>query len=345
MWLAEKIIPAVMVLAACSVSTALAADAAAKTEAGAAAAPAQPSEPIATRTEVKQEQKTEEEAFPLSISLTYALYSDYIFRGANFSEYPGEGREKPNHQLTVSLSYDLSSLKQGDWGTIGFDTWIEWYAARKKLNSEEGGQNCQEVDYTIWWKHAIEPIKTDVTLSYLFYNYLNRGYLLRQDAEKGNNNNNSSQEYNIKFEHNDAWMWKWLLPDNEDGVLNPSFLFAQDIGSLPGVWLEWGISHDFTIPGIDNLTITPSWNLAAQGGYYRHGFFLAGNEWALNTSYDLTPILKLPKWAGTVSIGGEIHYWQPFGQMRHAPSPNHFIEYEQRDELWGGMTVNWSWGG
>ena len=43
-----------------------------------------------------------EEPFPLRISLGYYLYSDYVWRGKNLSEYAGEGREKPNHQMTTS---------------------------------------------------------------------------------------------------------------------------------------------------------------------------------------------------------------------------------------------------
>ncbi len=343
----KRLIPSMVLIAlvAGAVPSALAADAAPKADGGnAPAANAQPSDPIATRAAVKEETNTEEPAFPLSFSLTYALYSDYIFRGINFSEYAGEGREKPNHQLTVSLEYDLASLGQGDWGTIGFTTWFEWYAAQKQLNPEKGGQNLQEVDYVISWSKSLDPIKTDVTLSYSFYTYPNLGYVLNTNAEHGDNNDNQTQEYSILLEHNDAWMWQSLFPNNEDGILNPFFLFAHDVGSLPGVWMEWGVSHDFTIPGIDGLTITPSCKMAAQGSYYRHGFFLAGHEVALNTTYDLTPILQLPKWAGTITIGGEIHYWQALGQMRHAPSP-HGIEYEGRDEFWGGMTVNWSWGG
>ena len=37
---------------------------------------------------------TESAQRPWSLGLTYSLYSDYIFRGINFSEYPREGREK-----------------------------------------------------------------------------------------------------------------------------------------------------------------------------------------------------------------------------------------------------------
>jgi len=50
------------------------------------------------------------EPSPFSFSLNYALYSDYVFRGINFSEFSREGREKPNHQLTTTVSVDLGPL-------------------------------------------------------------------------------------------------------------------------------------------------------------------------------------------------------------------------------------------
>ncbi len=49
-------------------------------------------------------------ASPLSVTLSYWLVSDYIFRGINYSEYAGEGREKPNHQLEVKLDVDVARL-------------------------------------------------------------------------------------------------------------------------------------------------------------------------------------------------------------------------------------------
>ena len=292
----------------------------------------EPTEPVAERTEIETVQDTEEPALPISLGLSYALYTDYIFRGVNFSEYDGEAREKLNHQLTVSLAWDM-----GDYGTIGFDTWFEWFAGQKKIDPDRGGQNLQEVDYTIWWSYSIEPIATDLTLGYTFFQFPNLAHTLRQDGARGNNNDDRTHEYWFSLEHNDAWMWKPLFPDNEEGILNPSFFFAHDVGAIPGAWMEFGLSHGFAVPGVDNLTITPAWTLCVDGDYWTRGFKLAGDQWSLAAEYDLTPVLQLPDWAGSISITGELYFFNAFGNMEDS----HTIQ----DEFWGGLTVNWAWGG
>ena len=48
--------------------------------------------------------------------------------------------------------------------------------------------------------------------------------LLARDGNAANDNDDRTHEWWVLFEHNDAWMWDWLWPGNEDGVLNPSFL-------------------------------------------------------------------------------------------------------------------------
>lgn len=274
----------------------------------------------------------DEAGSPFGLSLTYALYSDYVWRMVNLSEFAGEGREKLNHQLTVALSYDL-----GDFGTIGYTTWFEWYAAQKQLNPEWGGQNCQEVDYTLTWSYSFDPIKTDMTLGLTFFEFMNLAPVLRQDDDPGNNNDDRSQEIFLSLTHNDAWMWKWLLPNNEDPVLTPSLFLAQDIGALAGTWMEYSFSHAFAIPGIDNLTITPKYTLASQCGFWTEGCYFAGDVWSLITAYDLTPVLQLPKWAGSVVLTGDLYFSNPYNQLDDAGLA--------RDEFWGGMTVTWSWGG
>jgi hypothetical protein len=289
-------------------------------------------EPMVERTEVES-MESEEPALPISFGLSYALYSDYIFRAVNFSEYDGEGAERPNHQLTVSLAWDT-----GDFGTFGYDTWFEWYGGQQGIDPEWGGQNLQEVDYVIWWSYAIEQIYTDFTLGYTFYLFPNLGRSLEADGIPENDDNDRTQEWWFSLEHNDAWMWKWLWPDNEDGILNPSFFLAHDIGHIPGVWMEIGLSHEFTIPGVDNLTITPGWTLLIDGNYWQEsGLELAGDQWALVVGYDLTPVLQLPTWAGSLSVTGELYFNNAWASMEN----DGIIQ----DEFWGGMTVNWSWGG
>ncbi|MBP7936208.1 MAG: hypothetical protein KA354_16320 [Phycisphaerae bacterium] len=305
---------------------------------------AQPDEPIATRTEV---QKTEaaEEAIPIEIGITYYLLSDYVWRGFNLSEPAREGRERLNHQVSVEITWDT-----GSFGKIGFDTFFEWFEAQKALNPFGGGQNLQEADYTVRWGYDLEPVKTEVTLGYSFYAYPNLARLLRSDDRVGNDNDDLYMEWWLKLVHNDAWMWKWLLSQNEEPVLTPSFFLAQDVGvGCGGVWLEFGISHEFAIPGIDNLTITPGYTLGVDGGVVKRYLWkdnantlrLACQQFALDVTYDLTAVLNLPKWAGTLSVSGLLYFADALGTAERSDS----VHGDIQDEFYGGMSVNWGWGG
>ncbi len=316
----------------------LAADTAEQIPVGFALAQADTGQPAEETIEVTTLETFEEgPSCPVSLSLTYALYSDYIFRGINFSEYAGEGREKPNHQLTVSLAWDT-----GDFGTFGYDAWFEWFAGQKKIDPDRGGQNLQEVDHSVWWSYSLDDIATDVTLGVTFYQFVNLAHSNRSDGARGNNNDDRSVDVWLSLEHNDAWMWKSLFPDNEDGVLNPSFLLAQDVGSIVGTWMEFGMSHCFPVPGVDNLTITPGYTLMVNCNYWKHGFFIAGDQWSLAAEYDLTPVLQLPDWAGSLALGGELYFFNAYGNFE---GPDTHGEIRGQDEFWGGMTVTWSWGG
>lgn len=298
-------------------------------------APPMTEAPVSIQETVTADEEVEP-ALPISLAVSYYYLSDYVWRGINFSDHATEHGEQANHQLTTSIAWDT-----GDYGTIGFDTFFEWYADQKKINPY-GGQNLQEVDYVLWWGYSIEPIATDVTVGITWYVYPNLAKLLRQDGARGNNNDDRTTEWWFSLEHNDAWMWKWLFPDNEDGVLNPSFFFAQDFGIGAGaVWMEFGISHEFEI--VENLTITPGYLVAVDGGVLRRYLGVpnadhlrfAYDQWSLDVTYDLTPILQLPKWAGSISVSGLLYFNNALGTAVK----------EIDDELYGGLAVNWAWGG
>jgi hypothetical protein len=281
-------------------------------------------EPMESSSDVTMEETTvtteEESSMPFSVSLSYYLYSDYVFRFVNFSEYGTEGREKPNHQLTTDFSFDL-----GDFGSVGFATFFEWYAAQRQvaLNPETGGANIQEIDYSIYWSYSLEAIYTDLTLGYTFYTFPNAKVF-------------NSSEWFFSLEHNDAWMWKGLLPENEDGVLNPSFFFAHDVDALGGVWMEFAFSHTFDV--FENFTITPGWLVAIDGCYLRDNTFrFAGDQWSLVMEYDLGSLMQIPEWAGSLAITGELYWNNPWGNVEDTGIA--------QDVFWGGMGVHWSWPG
>jgi len=310
----------------------------ADTSSDAQAAPEPPTPVAVTREEVEAAEKIEESALPISLSASYYLLSDYIWRGINWSEYAGEGREKPVHQLTTTIEWDTA-----DFGRIGFSMFFCWYAAQRQLNPTTG-DNLQEVDYTIYWSYLVEPIATDVTLGLALYTFPNSAKSLRQDRARGNNNDDRSQEWYFTAAHDDAWMWSRLFPENEDGVLNPSMFLGQDVGIGAGAaWMEFGISHGFEI--IDNLTITPGHLVAVDGGLIRryagmgnaNTFRIAYQQFSLDVTYDLTELLHLPKWAGSLSASGLLYFNNALGTARREGSIN--------DELYGGMSVNWGWGG
>jgi hypothetical protein len=260
---------------------------------------------------------------PFSFGMGYYLYSDYVFRGINFSEFPGEGREKPNHQMTTSLDVPL-----GKFGTIGFDTFFEWFAAQKELTGS--GANIQEVDYTVRWSHDLEPIATTFTTGWAEFTFPN---------VSGVGDNDRTHEWFVSLEHNDAWMWRWAGYHGDDGVLNPTLFVAYDWHIARGVWIELGISHPFALT--DSLTITPGAKFAVDGGYLGpllgtddHDFRYARTQFGLDATYDLTKVLRLPEWAGSVSISGQLYYDVPTNSTRHTGLDN---------EFWGGLAVNWNW--
>lgn len=271
----------------------------------------------------------EPDAGPLSFDVTYYLYSDYIFRGINFSEYPGEGREALNHQITTSLGLDLAQLfghDPGTWGDFSFETFFEWYADQKALDPVHGGQNLQEVDYSLFWSYDIKPIATSLKLGYVFYTFPNAKSL-------------NTQEWKIGLEHNDAWMWKWLLPDNENGVLNPTFLIARDVDEIQGTWVEIGFSHGFEVA--DGLTLTPSLLMAVDHGYLGpatgtnlgSSTRLAYVQYGLAADFDLSTLGKMPHDPGTWTLSTFLYYNDALGSAE---------DIAIRDEFYGGVSLGWS---
>lgn len=267
-------------------------------------------------------------ASPYSFGLEYSLYSDYIFRGINFSEFPREGRERLNHQLSVDFGVDLGLLFDRDGGSLGslsFNTWFEWFGAQKKIDPDAGGQNLQEVDYSIAWSYDMEPIATTLTLGYVFYAFPN--------AKIAN-----TQEWTVALKHNDAWMWKWLWADNEDGVLNPSIFYAMDVVAAPGgSWLELGISHDWQV--VENVTVTPGITVAVDHRYLdpilgtgRGGSTrLAYVQYGLTVGYDLSAAWDLPERSGSWSMAGFLYFNDALGRAEESGAI--------QDEFFGGVSI------
>ncbi len=272
-----------------------------------------------------------DDASPFSFDIAYYLYSDYVFRGVNLSEYAGEGREKPNHQVTTALGVDIGVLFGQEAGTCGiftFETFFEWFAAQKKLDPVNGGHNLQEVDYLLSWSYDVEPIASTFTLGYTFYAYPNAKAI-------------NTQEWWVGLDHNDAWMWKWLWPDNNDGVLNPSLTWAMDVDAAPGgSWIELGVSHEFQVS--ERCTLSPVMTLAidhryldpilgtGQTGSTRFAYV----QYGLETSYDLTSALEGLPWVEGATLSAFLYFNDALGNTED--------DRTIQDEFFGGMSLGFS---
>ncbi|MBI5863539.1 MAG: hypothetical protein HZB38_03315 [Planctomycetes bacterium] len=270
-------------------------------------------------------------ANPFSCSITYSLYSDYVSRAMNLSEYPGEGREDPNHQLTTSLGVDLAVLfgrEEGEFGSFTFDTFFEWYAGQDRLDLLYGAHNLQEIDYGLSYSYEFKPLYTTATIGYLFYAFPNHREI-------------ATQEWTASLEHNDAWMWEWLFPGNEDGVLNPYVTIWQDTELISrGAWWQFGFSHDFELTeeviltpsldfGIDNHWIHPTFD----AGIGTIGF--ASAQYGLTLSYDLSELAGLKKWGfGSLVWSGFVYYSDALGNPRD--------DDLTADWFYGGTSIGWS---
>jgi len=268
-------------------------------------------------------------AKPFTLGVTYYLMSDYVFRGINFSEYDREGREDLNHQMTTALDVPLG--KDGKLGTFGFDTFFEWYGGQEALNGN--GTNFQEVDFTLRYSYAFDPIKTKATVGWTDYTF---------PHVTGVGDKDRTNEWFIRLDHNDAWLWRWAGYKGEDGILNPYVLFAQDTGYILGQWYEIGVSHPFAV--CKNLTWTPKVTFAFDGGYLEpawnlgHGrgdFDYAYTQYGMELKYDLTELLHLPPAAGSVFVSGQLFFNDAYAvqEGRHAI----------QDQLFGGLSVGWTW--
>jgi hypothetical protein len=240
----------------------------------------------------------------------------------NLSEYRGEGRERPNHQLNVGVAYDTGKL-----GTIGACFWFEWYGGQPALTPGDGG-HLQEVDYTLSWSYEIEPIGVGVELGWASYQFPQA----RGDARTTN-------EWYAKTTFDDGKLF-----GAKQGVLNPYVAYYMDVDQVKGgQWLEFGVSHDFKLaklgcagtPVLKDLTVTPSLVLGADHRYFTTSTQLANLNYGLAVSYDLSGALRLPGKYGSLSLAGFLNFSQALAVKHDVPG--------YHDELYGGMMLGYAW--
>ena len=261
---------------------------------------------------------------PLSFGIEYALASDYVFRGINYSEYSGEGREKPNHQMSIWAEID-----SGNFGVFGAAFWFEWFAGQEHLTPGSDG-HLQEVDYTAYWRYNVKPIDTTVELGWSAYTYPQ----LTGDASWTN-------EVYAKLTYDDSKLFGAAKP-----VLNPFVAYYQDVDDVKAGWMDVGVKHDFAmsdfaavkdVPIAKDFTLSPSVVLGVDHRYLPKALGegqpstrLGNITYGLDVCYDLGGALKIPAKYGSLKVGGFLKYSQAFEDIIH-------------DEFWGGTKVSYSW--
>jgi hypothetical protein len=293
----------------------------------------------------------------VSFTLDYTLASDYVWRGINRSEYCGEGREKPNHQLSVGFEIDPSQLGAPPIGRFGGAVWFEWYAGQERL-TPWSGNNLQEVDYQVYWAYDVEPIALGVEVGWIAYHYPR----LRDSGAPPPSDAAYTHEVYVKLSFDDSKVFG-------EPMLSPTVTYYHDVDEVQAGFLIAQISHDFPLrkscgkaPILKDLTITPSFALAVDHRYYdkahvgsqsptvvsvpreelivdeplyftAKGTRLAYLEYGLVVQYDLSGALGIPPECGACSVSGFLNFTQSLHDNSSAV----------QDEFWGGMSVGWEW--
>lgn len=280
------------------------------------AAAEETSKPVAA----KLSEKKWEKLVPITFGIDYTLVSDYVWRGANLSEYAREGRERPNHQVGVSASLDLKKF-----GTVGVSAWWEWYGGQKAM-APGSDTHLQEVDYAVNWSYDIKDAGVEVELGWIAYTFPNVG-----------NDGYSSYEVYGKLSFDDG---KWFGLD--EGILNPYIAYYYDVDVVEAGWLEVGVSHEFKLsddkPVLKDLTVTPSvvlgvdnryWDKA--GGTNHKSTKLGAILYGMEVSYDLSGALDVPEKYGSLNLTGFVNF------------SDAIREELLNDEFYGGIKIAYEW--
>ena len=270
----------------------------------------------------------QEKSSPLSVSLDYTIVSDYIWRGINLSEYPGEGQEKLNHQLGVAFAIDTAKLG-ANIGTFGFSFWGEWYADQvSALNTPLGtGDSLQEVDYTINWSYEIAELFTTVELGWIAYTF-----------PQASGDAHYTHEWYASLGFDDS-----VIFGTEQSVLNPSVAYYWDMDYLDGGWLELGISHGFgpadlgtdNTPVLQDITVTPSLVVGVDDGQMGKSMRLANVQYGIELGYDINSALNIPTEHGSIALTAFVKFSDAIHDNGTVVNLN--------DEFWGGMNLSYAW--
>ena len=276
---------------------------------------------------------------PMEFRLKYDLVTDYVWRGMNRTEHPGEGRERVSHQFTVGAEADMASLAGQDIGSFGAEIWFSWWSGQQAATNHGACDDLQEVDYKLYWRKDLRSVGTEVELGWICYTFP------RYSSYPGRSSDQeSSYEIFAKLTFDDS-----ALFGVEEPVLNPYVYWGLDLDLADeGSWFEVGVEHKFGMagqeavmdyPGLRYLSFTPSLSLGIDNRYLqgfsttpgRKSTRLANLVYGLATAYDLTGALGVPEKYGSVEVGAFVKF------------SDALREDMLNDELYGGLTVGYRW--
>lgn len=275
-------------------------------------------------------------ASPFNITSGFTVVSDYVFRGINYSEYPGEKAERLNYQFLVNPKLDTKKLLGHDLGYIGVSVWFEWYAGQAQI-TPNSPENLQEIDYSICYGYLVEAIQTTVEAGWTYYRFP------RFAGDAGN-----TQEWYTQLTFDDKAWW-----GADSAVLNPRVLYAMDVDlGRNGSWLEFGVSHEFALkdvsvlketPILKDTSLSPSLTLGVDHGYLNNFVTpadgkpasamtcLANLLYGLEVKTDVSSALGLPYDAGQWTVGGFLNFSEAFRRE--------LLD----DQLFGGFKLGVAW--
>ena len=257
--------------------------------------------PVAWAEEAAAPQVEEtEKAFPLSVSVSVDVLSDYIWRGTICND-------NPVWQPSVSLSYDA-----GDYGSVSASVWSSFDLTHKRGTATETRRSCglQEIDYTL--SYAVELAGVGLEIGHIWYVFPNGNGPSDQDLY-------ASISYDNPFVTPSATAY-WNYSDS-----------AETDTSM--FYYSFGLSHDFELT--DALTITPNASLGFGGNAWTKyvteetvGTELTDQTVGISVAYAVTDYL---------SLGAQVNYtWVPSHTLRHLD----YMSDRGKDQIcWGGVNV------
>ena len=240
-----------------------------------------------------------EKSFPLSISVSVDVLSDYMWRGTICND-------NPVWQPSVSLSYDA-----GDFGSVSASVWSSFDLTHKRGTATETRRSCglQEIDYTL--SYAVELAGIGLEVGHIWYVFPNGNGHSDQDLY-------ASISYDNPFVTPSATAY-WNYSDS-----------AETDTSM--FYYSFGLSHDFELT--DALTITPNASLGFGGNAWTKyvteetvGTELTDQTVGISVAYAVTDYL---------SLGAQVNYtWVPSHTLRHLD----YMGEGKDQICWGGVNV------